>query len=123
MRAHDLFDTVPGWGLGPDGKSVLGPTHGGSRCRHVGQYLYEPPMPAFAFSADGKVVRSFLGNKFSDLHDVKSRCRGRRRVPFTGPVITTPRESSSLPKPGAIVLKLPFPEASGLNLKKFNPTA
>ena len=23
------FDTVPGWGLGPDGKSVIGPTHGG----------------------------------------------------------------------------------------------
>ena len=23
------FDTVPGWGLGSDGKSVLGPTHGG----------------------------------------------------------------------------------------------
>ena len=23
------FDTVPGWGLRPDGKSALGPTHGG----------------------------------------------------------------------------------------------
>jgi hypothetical protein len=23
------FDTVPGWGLGDDGKSVLGGTHGG----------------------------------------------------------------------------------------------
>ena len=23
------FDTVPGWGLGEDGKSVLGSTHGG----------------------------------------------------------------------------------------------
>ena len=23
------FDTVPGWGLGADGKSLLGPTHGG----------------------------------------------------------------------------------------------
>src|SRR5258708_32916867 len=22
------FDTVPGWGLGDDGKSVIGPTHG-----------------------------------------------------------------------------------------------
>jgi hypothetical protein len=22
------FDTVPGWGLGPDGKSVIGPCHG-----------------------------------------------------------------------------------------------
>jgi len=22
------FDTVPGWGLGEDGKSVIGPTHG-----------------------------------------------------------------------------------------------
>ena len=21
------FDTVPGWGLGPDGKSVIGPCH------------------------------------------------------------------------------------------------
>ena len=25
----DDFDTVPGWGLGPDGKSVLGALHGG----------------------------------------------------------------------------------------------
>ena len=23
------FDTVPGWGLRPDGSSALGPTHGG----------------------------------------------------------------------------------------------
>ena len=23
------FDTVPGWGLGEDGKSVIGSTHGG----------------------------------------------------------------------------------------------
>ena len=23
------FDTVPGWGLGEDGKSLSGPTHGG----------------------------------------------------------------------------------------------
>ena len=23
------FDTVPGWGLSPEGKSVIGPTHGG----------------------------------------------------------------------------------------------
>ncbi|MBC8112939.1 MAG: 6-bladed beta-propeller, partial [Candidatus Saccharimonas sp.] len=23
------FDTVPGWGLGEDGRSVLGSTHGG----------------------------------------------------------------------------------------------
>ncbi len=23
------FDTVPGWGLRPDGQSALGPTHGG----------------------------------------------------------------------------------------------
>ena len=60
------FDTVPGWGLGPDGKSVLGPTHGGVAVDTSGNIYTSAHAGVFVFSPDGKVVRRFLGDKYSD---------------------------------------------------------
>ena len=51
------FNTVPGWGLGPDGKSVLGPTHGGVAINTSGNIYTSAHAGVFVFSADGKVVR------------------------------------------------------------------
>ncbi|MDR3639585.1 MAG: 6-bladed beta-propeller [Isosphaeraceae bacterium] len=116
------FDTVPGWGLGPDGKSVLGPTHGSVVIDKSGDIYTSAHAGVFVFSPDGKVVRSFLGNKYSDIHDMKLReeadgefIYGARNANAEGIKFNA--------QTGDIVLKLPFPEASGLKLKQFNPTA
>ncbi len=116
------FDTVPGWGLGPDGKSVIGSCHGSVVVNKAGNIYTSAHAGVFVFSPDGKVVRSFLGDKYSDIHDMKIReeadgefIYGARNANAEGIKFNA--------HTGDIVLKLPFPEESGLNLKKFNPTA
>jgi len=116
------FDTVPGWGLGPDGKSILGATHGGVTVDAQGNIYTSAHAGVFVFSPDGKVVRRFLGDKYSDLHDVKFRAEA------DGDYIYGARNNNAEgikfnSQTGDIVLKLPFPEASGLKLQKFSPTA
>jgi hypothetical protein len=116
------FDTVPGWGLGSDGKSVIGPCHGSVVVDQEGTIYTSSHAGVFAFSPDGKVVRSFLGEKYSDIHDMKIRKEAE------GEFVYAARNANAEgikfnAKSGEIVLKLPFPESSGLNLKQFNPTA
>ena len=116
------FDTVPGWGLGPDGKSVLGPTHGGVAVDTSGNIYTSAHAGVFVFSPDGKVVRRFLGDKYSDIHDVKFRAEA------DGEFIYAARNNNAEgikfnAQTGEIVLKLPFPEASGPKPQKFSPTA
>src|SRR5207237_7588542 len=67
------FDTVPGWGLGPDGKSVIGPCHGSVVVDKEGNIYTSAHAGVFVFSPDGKMIRSFLGDKYSDIHDMKIR--------------------------------------------------
>ena len=116
------FDTVPGWGLGPDGKSVIGPCHGSVAIDKEGNVYTSAHAGVFVFTPEGKPVRSFLGDKYSDIHDLKIRDEpegeflyGARNANAEGIKFDS--------KTGEIVLKLPFPEASGLKLKQFNPTA
>lgn len=116
------FDTVPGWGLGPDGKSVLGPTHGGVVVDKAGNIYTSATIGMFVFSPDGKVIRRFLGDEYTNMHDIEIRDEEG------GEFIYAARNAAAEgikfnAETGAIVLKLPFPEASGLNLKKFSPTA
>jgi len=116
------FDTVPGWGLGADGKSVLGPTHGSVVIDKSGSIYTSAHAGVFVFSPDGKVIRSFLGDKYSDIHDMKIRDEA------VGEFIYGARNNNAEgikfnAETGEIVLKLPFPEASGLKPKPFNPTA
>jgi hypothetical protein len=116
------FDTVPGWGLGPDGKSVIGPCHGSVVVDKDGNIYTSAHAGVFVFSPQGKVLRSFLGDKYSDIHDMKIReeedgefIYGARNANAEGIKFDA--------RTGGIVLKLPFPKESGLDLKKFNPTA
>lgn len=116
------FDTVPGWGLGPDGKSVIGPTHGSVVIDKAGNIYTSAQMGVFVFSPDGKVIRRFLGDKYSNIHDMKIRDEAE------GEFIYGARNANAEgikfnPETGDIVLRLPFPEESGLKLEKFNPTA
>lgn len=116
------FDTVPGWGLGEDGKSVLGPTHGGVVIDKAGNIYTSAEAGVFVFNPDGKVIRRFVGDNYSNIHDMKINDEpegefiyGARNANAEG--IKFNAES------GTIVLKLPFPIESGLRLDKFSPTA
>ena len=116
------FDTVPGWGLGEDGKSVIGATHGGVVVDKAGNVYTSANIGVFVFSPDGKVIRRFVGDEYSNIHDMEIRDEeggefiyGARNANAEGIKFSA--------ETGDIVLKLPFPEESGLKLKKFNPTA
>ena len=116
------FDTVPGWGLRPDGTSALGPTHGAVVIDKEGNIYTSANKGVVVFSPDGKVIQSYLGEKYSNIHDMKIRQEGG------GEFIYAARNANAEgikfnAHSGDIVLKLPFPEESGLSLKKFNPTA
>tara|TARA_R110002072_G_scaffold303094_1_gene493206 strand:- start:229 stop:1236 length:1008 start_codon:yes stop_codon:yes gene_type:complete len=116
------FDTVPGWGLGDDGKSILGATHGGVVIDKAGNIYTSANIGVFVFSPDGKLVRRFVGPEYSNIHDLEIRAEGADEFLYgarnvAGEGIKFHAET------GDIVLKLPFPEDSGLDLKKFAPTA
>lgn len=116
------FDTVPGWGLRPDGKSALGPTHGAVVIDAAGNIYTSANKGVVVFSPDGKVVQEYLGKDYSNIHDMEIRKEA------DGEFIYGARNNNAEgikfnAHSGEIVLRLPFPEASGLKLKKFNPTA
>ncbi len=116
------FDTVPGWGLRPDGVSPLGSTHGGVVIDKAGNIYTSAKEGVYVFSPDGKVVHSYLGKDYSNIHDMEIReeegaeyIYGARNADAEGIKF---KVSS-----GEIVLRLKLPEASGLGDIKFNPTA
>lgn len=116
------FDTVPGWGLGEDGKSLLGATHGGVVVDKAGNVYTSANIGVFVFTPDGKLLRRFVGDEYSNIHDIEIRDEadgefiyGARNVAAEGIKFSA--------ETGDIVLKLPFPKESGLELKKFAPTA
>ena len=116
------FDTVPGWGLRPDGNSALGPTHGAVVIDNAGNIYTSAQKGIVVFSPDGKVIHSYLGKDYSDIHDLEIRREAG------GEFIYGARNNNAEGikfniSSGEIVLKLTFPKESGLNLDKFNPTA
>jgi hypothetical protein len=116
------FDTVPGWGLRPDGKSALGPTHGAVTIDKAGNIFTSTNQGVFVFSPDGKVIQTYLGPQYSNIHDMEIRAEGDAEFIY-GARNNDAEGIKFNAHSGEIVLKLPFPEASGLNLKKFSPTA
>lgn len=116
------FDTVPGWGLRPDGKSSIGPTHGAVVVDNSGHIYTSANQGVFVFSPDGMVVRSYLDPNYTMLHDMEIReedgveyIYGARNNHAEGVKFNA--------RTGEIAMRLPFPEESGLKLKQFKPTA
>jgi hypothetical protein len=116
------FDTVPGWGLRPDGRSALGPTHGSVVIDQAGNIYTSAQRGVYVFSLAGQVIHTYLGKDYSNIHDMEIReeegseyIYGARNNDAEGIKFDI--------RTGEIVLKLKFPKESGLNLKKFNPTA
>ena len=119
------FDTVPGWGLGADGKSVLGPTHGGVTIDKAGNIYTSANKGVVVFSPDGKVVREFLGKAYSDIHDLE--IREEEGVEFIYAARNNNAEGIKFNSTdGKIVLKLTvagIAKESGLKIRRMNPTA
>lgn len=116
------FDTVPGWGLRPDGKSAIGPTHGSVVIDSAGKIYTSAQDGVFVFSPEGAVVNSFLGKDYSNIHDMKIRQEEN------GEFIYGARNNNAEgikfnAMNGEVVLRLGFPKESGLNLERFSPTA
>jgi len=116
------FDTVPGWGFDEEGRSVLGPTHGGVVIDKAGNIYTSAKIGVIVFSPDGKVVRRFLGDEYSNIHDMEIREEA------DGEFIYAARNANAEgikfnALTGEMILKLPFPKESGLALEKFSPTA
>ncbi len=116
------FDTVPGWGLRPDGNSAIGPTHGGVVVDSAGHIYTSADAGIFVFSPDGKIVKSYVGKEYSNCHDLEIRKEE------DGEFIYAARNKDAEGikfnvRTGDITFKLPYPAESGLGKIKFNPTA
>lgn len=116
------FDTVPGWGLRPDGNSAIGATHGSVVVDKAGHIYTSAKRGVFIFSPDGKVIRSYEDKDFTNIHDMEIRDEdgteyiyGARNEAGEGIKFNA--------RSGEIVLRLPFPKESELKLEKFSPTA
>ena len=116
------FDTVPGWGLGEDGKSVLGSTHGGVVVDKAGSIYTSSSLGVFVFSPEGKVIRRFLGDKYANIHDLEIRAEGNDEFLY-GARNAAGEGIKFHAVTGDIVLKLAIPEESGLKLTAWSPTA
>lgn len=116
------FETVPGWGLGEDGRSIIGSTHGGVVVDRAGNVYTSANIGVFVFSPDGKVIRRFVGPEYSSIHDLEIRAEGDDEFIY-GARNAAAEGIKFHAVTGDIVLKLPFPEESGLKLKRFSPTA
>jgi hypothetical protein len=116
------FDTVPGWGLRPDGSSALGPTHGAVVIDRQGNIYTSAQKGVIVFSPEGVVIHSLLGEDYSELHDMEIREEEGREF-----IYAARNNNAEAIKfdchSGQIVMKLGVPEESGLGDIKFNPTA
>jgi hypothetical protein len=116
------FETVPGWGLRPDGTSALGPTHGAVVIDKEGNIYVSANKGVVVFDESGKVIREYLGDNYSQLHDME--IRNEEGTDYIYGARNNNAEGIKFKAHGGeIVLRLPFPKESGLNLMKFNPTA
>ncbi len=116
------FDTVPGWGLNAEGHSAIGPCHGSVVVDKDGLIYTSAAAGVFVFSPDGKVVKSFLGEPYTNLHDMKIRQEGDAEFIY-GARNANAEGIKFHAKSGDVALKLPYPKESGLDLKQFSPTA
>ncbi|MFN3188951.1 MAG: hypothetical protein ACE361_00390 [Aureliella sp.] len=116
------FETVPGWGLLPDGTSALGPTHGSVVIDEEGNIYTSARKGVVVFAPEGKVIREYLGEDYSNIHDMEIRKEGDTEYIY-GARNANAEGIKFKAKGGEIVLRLPFPKESELDLKKFNPTA
>jgi len=117
------FDTVPGWGLRADGKSPLGATHGGVVIDSAGHIYTSAQQGVFVFTPEGEVVKTYLGKDYTNIHDME--IRSEDGVEYIYGARNNAEEAIKFKAHGGeVVLRLPFPEESGVEKPKvYRPTA
>ena len=116
------FDTVPGWGLRPDGSSAIGPTHGAVVVDSGGFIFTSADSGIFVFSPEGKVVKSFIGKEYARCHDMEIRKEGDQEFIYAARNAAAEGIKFNI-RTGEIILKLTLPEEAGLGKIGFKPTA
>lgn len=116
------FDTVPGWGLRPDGSSAIGPCHGSVVIDEAGNIYTSAQAGVFVFSPEGSVVQTYLGPQYSNLHDMEIRKEGDTEYIYAARNADAEGIKFNAHS-GEIVMKLTVPEEAGLGKIKFSPTA
>ena len=116
------FETVPGWGLRPDGRSPLGSTHGGVVVDKAGNIYTSANKGIVIFSPDGTVIKTYEGKAYTAIHDIEIReedgteyIYGARNNAAEGIKLNV--------RSGEVVLNLTLPKEAGLGDIKFKPTA
>lgn len=115
------FETVPGWGLRPDGSSALGPTHGGVVVDSKNNVYVSANKGVVVFSPDGKVIQEYLGAAYTMLHDIEIRKEGDAEFIY-GARNTAGEGVKFNAHSGEVVLRLD-PKAAGLDYARYSPTA
>ena len=117
-----MFEIVPGWGLDKDGFSQLGGTHGGVVVSKTGDVFVSANKGVVVFNQTGKKLREYVGARYQMMHDIEIREEGG--IEYIYGARNKHGEGVKFnASDGEIVLNLPFPKDSGLNLKRFSPTA
>ncbi|MCH2613811.1 MAG: 6-bladed beta-propeller, partial [Opitutales bacterium] len=114
--------TVTGWGLGTDGKSVLGHTNGSVVIEKAGNIYTSAIKGVVVFNPAGEVIRTFIDEEHSSIHDMEIRDEdgieyiyGARNKAGFGIKFETIS--------GKIVLEIGLKNESGLALTGLKPTA
>ena len=100
----------------------MGPTHGAVIVDSDGNVYTSAQAGVFVFTPEGSLIKSYLGDEYSNCHDLEIRKEDGDEFIYAARNKNAEGIKFNA-HTGEIVLKLPFPEESGLGLKKFNPTA
>ncbi|MEM7478382.1 MAG: 6-bladed beta-propeller [Planctomycetota bacterium] len=116
------FDTVPGWGLLPNGQSPLGATHGSVVIDKEGFVYTSANKGVVVFTPEGKVLREYLGGDYTNIHDMEIRDEDGTEYIY-GARNSAGQGIKFKAQGGEVVLRLPFPKGSIPEAGKFSPTA
>lgn len=116
------FDLIVGWGLRPDGSSAVGSTHGGVVIDKKGNIYFSCSNGVHVFTPDGVKIHSYTGLDYRQFHDIEIREEDGEEFIYGAANRRGKGVKFRIPD-GKVMLELPFPEESGLDLKELKPTA
>lgn len=119
----EALTVVSGWGEseGTDHEFGMGATHGGIVVDQSGLIYVSSHQGIFVFNDAGKIVKTYQGPEYADIHAMILHVE--KGTEFIYGARNTKAEVVKLKTDGHVVMTIPFPEESGLNMKHYKPTA